>query len=70
VRALRKARLTSDKESSPLSTVCSVAQLYQIIGEEASVGEKLNWGLPQIAERSREAHRFTGHERSLRNARL
>jgi hypothetical protein len=38
--------------------------------EEASVGEKLIWGLLQRAGSSRDAHRFTGHERGLRKARL
>jgi hypothetical protein len=41
---------------------------YPIVREEVSVGEKLNWRLPQHARSSRNADRFTGHERGLRNS--
>jgi hypothetical protein len=36
--------------------------------EEASVGEKLSWGLEQCAGSNGDAHRFTGHERGLRKS--
>jgi hypothetical protein len=38
--------------------------------EEATVGEKSNWGLPQRAGSSTDSHRFSGHEKGLRKTRL
>jgi hypothetical protein len=36
--------------------------------KEASVGEKLTWGLPQRAGNKRGVHRFTGEEKGLRKS--
>jgi hypothetical protein len=36
--------------------------------EEATVGEKSNWGLLQSVESSRDVHRFTGYDKDLRKS--
>lgn len=42
---------------------------YTSVGEEAIIGEKSDWGLPQCEEGSRDVHRFNRHERGLRKKR-
>jgi hypothetical protein len=45
---------------------CFILQeVIPLLRKIPSVGEKLNWGLPQRAESSKDVHRFTGNERGL-----